>query len=98
MASTLERLTREFWTLPRVGDVRQEGTILAIELVEDFATRKPFDPAKRLGMAVCERARHHGLLTRPVGDVLLLMPPYCATDGELESMTTTLFKSIQEIV
>lgn len=97
IATTLERLSHKFWTLPQVGDVRREGTILAIELVEDFATRKPFDPAKRLGMAVCERARHHGLLTRPVGDVLLLMPPYCATDGELESMATALFQSIQDI-
>jgi adenosylmethionine-8-amino-7-oxononanoate aminotransferase len=96
IASTLARLATSFWSHPHVGDVRQEGTILAIELVEDFATRRPFDPARRLGAAVCERARAHGLLTRPVGDVLLLMPPYCATDDELERMATALLRALRE--
>jgi adenosylmethionine-8-amino-7-oxononanoate aminotransferase len=96
LASTLARLASSFWSHPHVGDVRQEGCILAIELVEDFTTRRPFDPARGLGAAVCERARAHGLLTRPVGDVLLLMPPYCATDDELERMTTSLLRALRE--
>jgi adenosylmethionine-8-amino-7-oxononanoate aminotransferase len=97
MGQTLQGLASAFWNLPQVGDVRQEGTILAIELVEDFATRRPYDPAKRLGAAVCARARHHGLLTRPVGDVLLLMPPYCTTTAELETMVRILHQSIRDV-
>ncbi|MDX6766151.1 MAG: adenosylmethionine--8-amino-7-oxononanoate transaminase [Candidatus Methylacidiphilales bacterium] len=97
-ARTLATLAKDFWALPQVGDVRQEGSILAVELVEDFHTRRPFDPAKRLGARVCQRALHHGLLTRPVGDVLLLMPPYCTTDAELEQMVHALILSIRETI
>lgn len=96
LSATLGRLAVRFWKHPHVGDVRQEGTILAVELVEDFATRRRFDPAKRLGAAICERARAHGLLTRPVGDVLVLMPPYCTTDAELERMVDALDRAIRE--
>jgi adenosylmethionine-8-amino-7-oxononanoate aminotransferase len=96
MAKTLADASQKFWSLPQVGDIRQEGTILAIELVEDFTTRRPFDPAKRLGAQVCEKARHLGLLTRPVGDVLVLMPPYCATADELGRMVDLLFQATRD--
>jgi adenosylmethionine---8-amino-7-oxononanoate aminotransferase len=96
MAKTLADASQKFWSLPQVGDIRQEGTILAIELVEDFTTRRPFDPAKRLGAQVCEKARHLGLLTRPVGDVLVLMPPYCATADELGRMVDFLFQATRD--
>jgi len=97
-AAVLAELARPFWDHPHVGDIRQEGTILAIELVEDFASGRPYDPALRLGAAVCERARAHGLLTRPVGDVLVLMPPYCSTDEELGRMTHALRRALDEVV
>ena len=73
--------TAKFWEHPNVGDVRQEGLICAIEIVRDFKTREPFPFAERIGHRICEAARAHGLLTRPIGDVLVLMPPYCCTEG-----------------
>lgn len=97
-AETLRRQAELFWTHPHVGDVRQEGLILAVELVEDFATRRPFDPARRIGAAVCARARNYGLLTRPVGDVLLLMPPYCATDEEIVRMADALRAAVADVL
>jgi adenosylmethionine-8-amino-7-oxononanoate aminotransferase len=93
----LRNLSGRFWDLDHVGDVRQEGLVLAIELVEDFASRKPFDPEKRVGVHVCEQARPHGLLTRPVGDVLLLMPPYSTTKEQLERMVEALYSSIDRV-
>jgi len=94
----LRKLTAKFWEHPHVGDVRQEGLICAIELVRDFTTRQPFDFAERIGHRVCEAARAHGLLTRPIGDVLVLMPPYCVTEAQLETMVEALWRGLNEVL
>lgn len=98
LAALLSDLSRRFWQHPHVGDVRCEGLILGIELVADFATRRPFAPDLRTGWHVCERARHYHLLTRPVGDVLVLMPPYSTTPAELEQMIDALFRALYDVL
>ena len=87
-----------FWEHPKVGDVRQEGLICAIEIVDDFTTRRPFPWTERLGHRVCEAARRHGLLTRPIGDVLVLMPPYCTSEDELAKMVEALWLGLNEVL
>jgi len=96
LAAQLKKLTAKFWEHPNVGDVRQEGLICAIELVRDFDSRQPFDFAERVGHRVCEAARAHGLLTRPIGDVLVLMPPYCTSEAQLEAMVQALWLGLRE--
>lgn len=91
-------LAELFWLHPNVGDVRQCGLILAIELVADWKTRQQFDPKQRIGWQVCEQARQHGLLTRPVGDVLLLMPPLVVKADELEMMVRALLQAVREVL
>jgi len=59
---------------PHVGDVRQCGMMVGIELVRDRAAREPFDPRRRVGASVCRHARRHGVIIRPLGDVVVLMP------------------------
>jgi len=86
-----------FWQLEHVGDVRQEGCILAIEVVKDFASRESFDPKLRVGARICEAAKKYGLLTRPVGDVLLLMPPYTTTQDEVNLMVDALCRALAEV-
>jgi adenosylmethionine-8-amino-7-oxononanoate aminotransferase len=98
LEQNLRKLTAKFWEHPNVGDVRQEGLICAIELVRDFATREPFGFAERIGHRVCDAARTHGLLTRPIGDVLVLMPPYCVTEAQLEAMVEALWRGLKEIL
>lgn len=88
----------KFWDHPHVGDVRQEGLICAIEIVRDFSTRQPFPFAERIGHRICEAARKHGLLTRPIGDVLILMPPYCVTEDQLTQMVEALWLGLCEVV
>ena len=87
-----------FWEHPNVGDVRQEGLIGAVELVADIATRAAFPFTERVGHRVCEAARRHGLLTRPVGDVLVLMPPYCTTPTQLRRMVEALWLALVEVL
>ncbi len=93
-AELLAQFAQRFWQHPHVGDVRCEGTLCAIELVRDFITRERFPAARRVGHRVCERARRSGLLTRPVGDVLVLVPPYCATDAQLASAVDALWNAL----
>lgn len=61
--------------LPSVGDVRQCGLMGGIELVQDKTTRQPFDAKRKLGAAVCAAMRPKGAMLRPLGDVIVLMPP-----------------------
>ena len=88
----------KFWEHPHVGDVRQEGLICAIEIVRDFKSRERFPFTDRIGHRVCEAARRHGLLTRPGGDVLILMPPYCVTGEQLERMIDALWLGLNEVL
>lgn len=79
---------------PHVGDVRQKGLMIGIELVEDKATKKSFPPEKRMGHQVTLEARKRGMITRPLSDVLIFMPPLASTPEELTAMTKILIESI----
>jgi adenosylmethionine-8-amino-7-oxononanoate aminotransferase len=85
------------WSLPNVGDIRQVGLIAGIELVRDWRTRKPFDLRERAGIRVCEAMARRGVLTRSVGNVIVLMPPYCTTKAQLQKIIRAVFDSIREI-
>jgi adenosylmethionine-8-amino-7-oxononanoate aminotransferase len=96
-----QALTRELaqlWQLPNVGDVRQVGLIAGVELVLDWTTREPFAAGQQLGNRVCEAMRQRGVLTRPIGDVIVLMPPYCTTHRQLRRMVTALAESVAEVL
>jgi adenosylmethionine-8-amino-7-oxononanoate aminotransferase len=71
---------------PHVGDVRQRGLMVGIELVADKETREPFPIARRTGHRVILEARKLGALLRPLGDVIVLMPPLCLTTEELDTL------------
>ncbi len=85
------------WSLPAVGDLRQVGLVVGIELVRDWRTREPFHFKERIGSRVCDAMRRRGVLTRPVGDVIVLMPPYCTTRAQWRRMVAALADSIEEI-
>ncbi len=98
LEKVLARCAAKFWEHPNVGDVRQEGLICAIEIVRDFETREAFPFAERIGHRVCEAARKHGLLTRPIGDVLVLMPPYCVTEEQVAKMFEALWLGLNDVL
>ncbi|MEX0653261.1 MAG: adenosylmethionine--8-amino-7-oxononanoate transaminase [Phycisphaeraceae bacterium] len=79
---------------PHVLDVRQRGIMVGIELAEDRHSAKPFDFAARTGYAVCAAIREHGVIVRPLGDVLILMPipamPHASLERMLDAVVTTL--------
>jgi adenosylmethionine-8-amino-7-oxononanoate aminotransferase len=63
-----------------VADVRQTGMIAAVELVRDKRTRAPFPSSERRGLRAYLHALEHGVLLRPLGDVLYFMPPYVISE------------------
>ena len=98
--ATLEQVLRDelgaLWDLSHVGDIRQVGLVAGVELVKHWPSRTPFDLRERAGIRVCEAMARRGVLTRPVGNVVVLMPPYCTTPGQARRMVTTLHEAIEE--
>jgi adenosylmethionine-8-amino-7-oxononanoate aminotransferase len=92
---TMARLLHPLWQLPHVGDIRQRGFIAAIELVEDKKTRKPYPLEARIGHKVAMETRSRGLLLRPIGNVIVLMPPLSTSLPELRRMVDILQASIE---
>jgi adenosylmethionine-8-amino-7-oxononanoate aminotransferase len=90
----LERLR----ALPIVGDVRQRGLMAGIELVEDRATRQPFPAARRIGARVCRAAREQGVLLRPLGDVIVVMPPLAIDLPLLDRLGGVLYNAVKALV
>jgi adenosylmethionine-8-amino-7-oxononanoate aminotransferase len=84
--------------VPSVGDIRQVGLIVGIELVRNWRTREPFPLKEQAGIRVCEAMARRGVLTRPIGNVIVLMPPYCATDAQVRRMVGVLADSAREIL
>ncbi len=92
---TMARLLKPFQQLPHVGDIRQQGLMAAIELVEDKKTKKPYPLAARMGHRVTMETHKRGLLLRPIGNVLILLPPLSTSLPELTNMVAILQASIE---
>ena len=85
-AVELSAMLEELKELAPVGDVRQKGLMVGIELVADKATKRPFDPRRRVGAEVCMNVRKHGVILRPLGDVVVIMPPLAMPTGDLRTI------------
>jgi adenosylmethionine-8-amino-7-oxononanoate aminotransferase len=85
------------WSLPNIGDIRQVGLVAGIELVKDWRTREPFDLRQQAGIRVCEAMAKRGVLTRPVGNVVVLMPPYCTTSTQVRQIVDALRVAVAEL-
>jgi adenosylmethionine-8-amino-7-oxononanoate transaminase len=96
LGSALGELLSPVAEMPHVGEVRRRGLMVGIELVADRRTRQPFVPAERRGWKVCLAARQRGVWVRPLGDVIVLMPPYCISDESLARLVGAAREGIAE--
>nr|MBI3612838.1 adenosylmethionine--8-amino-7-oxononanoate transaminase [Nitrospirota bacterium] len=94
---TLRRLLKPVARLAHVGDVRQRGFMVGIELVRDRATKEPYPLTERKGHWVAMEARRRGLLLRPLGNVVVLMPPLSVTATELARMAVMVCAAIRTV-
>jgi adenosylmethionine-8-amino-7-oxononanoate aminotransferase len=88
-----ERLQKDFLCLPHVIDARQWGYMVGIELVQDKATRQNYATELRIGHNVILEARKRSVLIRPLGDIIILMPPLTITDEELSKLVDVVYES-----
>ena len=97
LGDLLEAELKTLAELPHVGNVRRRGIMAGVELVADRATREPYDPALRMGAAVCRRARDLGLVIRPLGDTIVVMPAPVMSGEELRFLVSALGQAIREV-
>jgi adenosylmethionine-8-amino-7-oxononanoate aminotransferase len=88
----LERIAKQ----PNVGEVRRLGMMVGIELVKDRATKEPFSFDERMGFKVCLAARRHGVWVRPLGNVIVLMPPLSLRGEEARLLCNAIERAIVE--
>ena len=93
----LRNRLQDFYSLEHVGDVRQCGLIAGIELVRDRQTKEPYPATDRVGHRVCLEARNRGALLRPLGDVIVIMPPLSITLKQLERLVDVVQSSIKTV-
>jgi adenosylmethionine-8-amino-7-oxononanoate aminotransferase len=84
LAAHMRQAVAELADHPHVSEVRQQGMILAIEMVQDKPTRAPYPFQERRGLRVYRHALERGALLRPIGDVIYFMPPYVITPQEID--------------
>jgi adenosylmethionine-8-amino-7-oxononanoate aminotransferase len=97
LETNLREELKSLWQLPNVGDIRQVGLIAGIELVKNWRTREPFALREQVGIRVCDEMARRGVLTRPIGNVIVLMPPYCTTPLQLKKIIAATRESIAAI-
>jgi adenosylmethionine---8-amino-7-oxononanoate aminotransferase len=96
-AQLLSQMLEALRPLPHVGDVRQKGLMVGIELVEDKLTRQSFDPRRRIGAQLCMNVCRHGVIIRPLGDVIVLMPPLAMGAEDLNRIVDAVLAEVMVI-
>ena len=87
---------KEFSGLEHVGNVRNKGLMAGIELVEDKKSKKPYEAKEKIGWKVADRAMENEVMLRPLGDVVVLMPPIGIPMEDLKKLMKVTFRSIKE--
>lgn len=94
----LSRGLEKFWQLPITGDIRQVGLIAGVELVKNKKSKEPFEPKHKVALRICKRARKYGVISRPLGDVLVFFPPLCCSTNEIAKICDAMFKATKDIL
>ncbi|MBN6188668.1 adenosylmethionine--8-amino-7-oxononanoate transaminase [Aneurinibacillus sp. BA2021] len=93
----LEQKLARFSALPHVGDVRQRGMMIGIELVQDQVSKAPFPPHLQVEHHVILQARQQGVIIRPLAPVIVLMPILSMSIEELDCLVDVTYRAIEEV-
>lgn len=92
-----ERLKTDFASLAHVADIRQWGFMVGVELMQDKEKKIPYDPAEKVSLQVTREARARGVIIRPLGEVIVLMPPLSISQEELVLLLEVVRESIKTV-
>lgn len=92
----LSEALRRFAAHPQVREVRQIGLMAGIELTADKAAGRPYPLEAKMGFRVCRAARERGALLRPLGNVLVVLPPLAIEARDLQVLLEILWESLEE--
>ncbi len=98
LSGIMEKFLEDVARHPNVGDVRRKGLMAGIEIVADRGTKETFPPGRKIGQRIARKARSHGVILRPLGDVVVLMPPLSSTPAEIEMLVEAARVSIGEVL
>lgn len=90
----LEAWLKDLLNLQHVGDVRNIGLMAGVELVRDKKTKKPYDWAEKMGWRIAYHARENGVFIRPLGSVIVIMPPLSISEQNLNQLLKVIKDSI----
>ena len=93
----LGRLLAPLGGHPRVAEVRRLGMMCGVQLAEEARARKPFPIEARAAQRVCLEARRRGALLRPLGDVVVVMPPLGIPEADLAALAGIVVESIRAV-
>lgn len=93
----LRRYLGKFNKLEHVGDIRQCGFMVGIELVKNKKTKASYPLKDKIGIKVCLKAREYGVLIRPLGNVIVIMPPLSISIKELKRLLKSIYLSIESV-
>ncbi|HAC90347.1 MAG TPA: adenosylmethionine--8-amino-7-oxononanoate transaminase [Planctomycetaceae bacterium] len=96
MSQYLAQRMEQFRSHPHVGDIRLRGLAGAIELVRDRESQEGFAWHQKVGHSVCLLAQRHGVWMRPLGNVLVLMPPLCITKNEVDFLVDAISQALED--
>lgn len=96
IARLTERLG-DFSHMAHVGNVRQCGLAAGVELVAEKGSTAPYPWEQKVGVRVCLEARKQGVFSRPLGNTIVLFPPLCISEEELEFLLDGLERSIRQV-
>ena len=97
MAARLQEGLAPLLKHPHVGDLRQRGLMIGLELVSDKKTAAEYPYGERIGHRVCLAARKREVMLRPLGNVLVLMPPLAIKPQEVDLLVEAVHASIDEV-
>jgi adenosylmethionine-8-amino-7-oxononanoate aminotransferase len=90
----LEAWLKDLLNLQHVGNVRNIGLMAGVELVRDKKTKEPYDWAEKIGWRVAYHARENGVFIRPLGNVIVIMPPLSISSENLKQLLKVIKDSI----
>jgi adenosylmethionine-8-amino-7-oxononanoate transaminase len=93
----VQKSLKEMRRLAHVGEIRQCGLLVGIDIVKDKSNGEAYTMEETIGPRICRHARDFGLITRPLGNVITFVPPLCSTEAELTDMLKIIGRAIDQV-